>query len=374
MFGSWPPRIPAVKQDLGLGDGELGLALTGMAAGLLLGTRLAGRPVDRFGSRPAVRVGIAVLCLTLIAPALAWDLPSLGAALFLLGAAGGFVDVAMNSQAVAVERGYGRPILSGLHGLWSTGLFAGAAVAGIAAAAGAGPRSHFAVVAVVLLAASVVALRGLLVREAEVVGVEAPREVAGRPLWSGVVLVLGLVGFSSFLGEGAAADWSAVYLRQELGAGPAAATAGFAAFALAMASCRFVADRLVERFGPVAVVRAGALVAGCGLCLGLVAARPLPVIVAWALLGAGLGPVVPVVFSAAGNTGLGATGAVLGRVVTISYLGSIVGPAVIGAAAEAVGLRAALTLPVALAFLIVILARLVETAAGGFVAAPTQPY
>jgi MFS family permease len=370
VFGSWPPRIPAVKQDLGLGDGELGLALTGMAAGLLLGTRLAGWPVDRFGSRPTMRVGVAVLCVTLVAPALAWSLPSLAAALFLLGLAGGFVDVAMNAQAVAVERAYRRPILSGLHGLWSAGLFVGAVAAGLAAAVGASPTKHFAVVALVLLAGSAIALRGLLAREAEVV----PREGAGGGLWSSVVLVLGIIGFSSFLGEGAAADWSAVYLRQDLDASAAAATAGFAAFALAMASCRFVADRLVERFGPVAVVRTGALVAACGLGLGLAVNEPVAVILGWALLGAGLGPVVPVVFSAAGNTGLGATGAVLGRVVTISYLGSIVGPAVIGAAAEAVGLRAALTLPVVLTLLIVGLAGRVEAAAGGRVGTPTQPY
>jgi MFS family permease len=370
VFGSWPPRIPAIKEDLGLGDGELGLALTGMAAGLLVGTRLAGRPVDRVGSRPAVRVGVMTLCLTLIGPALAWDLPSLAAALFLFGVAGGFVDVAMNAQAVAVERAYARPILAGFHGLWSAGLFVGAAAAGLAAAVGAGPPAHFAVVAGVLLSGSAIALRGLLAREAEVV----PRKAEGRVLWSPVVLMLGIVGFSSFLGEGAAADWSAVYLRQDLGAGATAATAGFAAFAIAMASSRFVADRLVERFGPVPVVRIGALVAACGLGLGLATARPLAVVVAWGVLGAGLAPVVPVVFSAAGNTGLGATGAVLGRVVTISYLGSIVGPAVIGAAAEAVGLRAALVLPVVLALLIVVLARHVETAAGGRVGAPTQPY
>jgi len=167
VFGSWAPRIPAIKHHVGVDDGGLGIALTGMAIGLFAGTRAAGRIVDRFGSRGAIRVAAVGLCALLVAPALANDLPTLTGALLVLGATGGFLDVAMNAQAVAVERGYGRPIMSSLHGLWSVGLLAGSGGAAIAAAAGASPRLHFAIVAVVLAVASLLLLRDLLPAEAE---------------------------------------------------------------------------------------------------------------------------------------------------------------------------------------------------------------
>ena len=132
-----------------------------------------------------------------------------------------------------------------------------------------------------------------------------------------------------------------------------------------MAASRLVGDRLVSRFGPVSVVRAGALTAACGLGLGLAVHEPAAAVAAFALLGGGLGPVVPVTFSAAGNAGLGPTGAVLGRVVTLSYVGLIVGPIVIGWIAEQIGLRSALGLPAALALVIVAFAGRVDPTAGG---------
>ena len=130
-----------------------------------------------------------------------------------------------------------------------------------------------------------------------------------------------------------------------------------------MAACRFASDRLQARFGPVALVRAGSLIAAFGLGFALMIHAPAAAIIGFALLGVGFAPVVPITFSAAGNTGLGPTGVILGRVVTMGYVGSIVGPIMIGAIAHATGLRAALFLLVLLAFVI----------AGKAVAAPAWP-
>jgi MFS family permease len=367
VFGSWAPRLPAIKHHVDVGDGGLGVALTGLAVGLFAGTRIAGRVVDRFGSRRAIRVATLALCAALLGPALAGNLATLTAVLAVLGIAGGFLDVAMNAQAVSVERGYGRPIMSGLHGLWSVGLFAGAVGAAGAAAAGASPTVHFALVAVALAAVSTVLLDGLLTAGAEALPAEhgAPALTGRRLLLAPAVLLLGLIAFSSFIGEGSAADWSAVYLRDNLHSSHAFAAAAFAAFSFAMAASRFTADRLSERFGPTAVVRAGSLVAAPGLGLGLAVTEPVAAVVGFGLLGLGLAPVVPITFSAAGNTGLGPTGVILGRVVTIGYLGSIVGPAVIGAFADVVGLRAALLVPAGLAALVALLAGHASPAAGG---------
>src|ERR671924_455663 len=146
VSGTWAPRLPAIKESLGLSDGELGTALVGLAIGLVAGTRVAGAPVDRFGSRPVMRAGFPLLAATLLLPGLADGLVALFLSLFVLGVASGALDVAMNAQGIEVERHLRRPILSGLHGLWSVGLGVGAGVAALAAAAEVEPLEQFAVV------------------------------------------------------------------------------------------------------------------------------------------------------------------------------------------------------------------------------------
>ena len=375
-FGTWGTRIPAIKHHVGIGNGELGIAFSGLAIGLVVGTRIAGGVVDRFGSRPAIRVAIVVLCAVLIGPALADTLAALTAALFVLGAIGGFLDVAMNAHTVVVERGYGRPIMSSVHALWSVGLLIGALTGAGAAALGLDPRLHFGIVAAALLLPSLLALGGLLAAGADLVSEEAKLApaFAKPPLLLPAVLLLGLVAFSSFVGEGAAGEWSAVYLHDSLHTSAGVAATAFAAFSSTMAACRFASDRLQARFGPVALVRAGSLIAAFGLGFALMIHAPAAAIIGFALLGVGFAPVVPITFSAAGNTGLGPTGVILGRVVTMGYVGSIVGPIMIGAIAHATGLRAALFLLVLLAFVIAVVAGSVSTAAAGkAVAAPAWP-
>ena len=375
-FGTWGTRIPAIKHHVGIGNGQLGIAFSGLAIGLVVGTRIAGVVVDRFGSRPAIRVATVLLCAVLLGPALADSLAVLTAVLFVLGGVGGFLDVAMNAHTVVVERGYGRPIMSSVHALWSVGLLIGALSGAGAAALGLDPRLHFGVVAAALLVPSFLAPAHLLAAQADAVPAEAKLEPGfARPrLLLPAVLLLGLVAFSSFVGEGAAGDWSAVYLRDSLHTSSGIAATAFAAFSFAMAACRFASDPLQVRFGPVALVRAGSLVAAVGLGLGLVIHTPAAGIVGFALLGAGFAPVVPITFSAAGNTGLGPTGVILGRVVTMGYLGSIVGPIIIGGVAHATGLRGALFVLVVLALVITLAADCLSTAAAGEpVAAPAWP-
>ncbi|HZB06171.1 MAG TPA: MFS transporter [Thermoleophilaceae bacterium] len=356
VSGTWAPRLPAIKESLDLSDGELGTALVGLAIGLVVGTRLAGVPVDRFGSRPMMRAGFPLLAGTLLLPGLAQSGTTLFAALLVLGIASGALDVAMNAQGIEVERRLGRPILSGLHGLWSVGLGIGAGVAAIAAAIDAGPLEHFAVVAAVLAVASLVFLRGLLpadrLRAAD--GSEEPRI---HVPWTPALVLLGVIAFCSFVGEGAASDWSAVYLTQELDSSPALGAVAFAAFAVTMAIARFAADPLRTKLGNVVLVRGGSLTAAVGLGVALLVHEPAAGIIGFALLGLGLAPVVPIAFSAAGDLDPRATGVLVGRVATIGYVGSVAGPIMIGWLAEFTSLRASLGLVVLLAIVIAISAR-----------------
>ena len=217
VSGTWAPRLPAIKESLGLSDGELGTALVGLAIGLVVGTRVAGVPIDRFGSRPMMRAGFPLLAATLLLPALANSGPTLFASLLVLGIASGALDVAMNAQGIEVERTLSKPILSGLHGLWSVGLGLGAAAAALAAAAGLDPLPHFAIVAAVLAVASLVFMRGLLPESAQVRAEPSGDEQRSPVPWTPALVLLGVIAFCSFVGEGSASDWSAVYMTQELG-------------------------------------------------------------------------------------------------------------------------------------------------------------
>jgi MFS family permease len=364
VSGTLGPRLPALQDRTGVATSELGIALVGFAVGLFLGTRVAGPAGRWLGERRLIRIGVPCLAASLLGPALAGDLVALTAALVLLGVISGLLDVAMNGAAVHVEREVGRPILNGIHGLWSAGMLAGGLLAAGAAAVDLDPPAHFALVAGAVALASVPGLAGLLPDEPPVAAAEVVPQRPGAALRSAGVLVLGAVAFAALVAEGAANDWTAVYLDQALGASEPVAALGFAAFALGMTAARLLADRLTARAGPVAVVRAGGALAVAGLALALAWELPALAIAGFALLGVGLAPVVPIAFSAAGNLAGAARGA-LGWVVAFGYVGSVLGPALIGLATHAVSLRAALLIPAAASVLIALLAPAVRSAAGG---------
>ena len=310
-----------------------------------------------------LRIGVPLLAAALLLPALAHSLPALAAAFFVLGLVSGLLDVAMNANGVEVERTLGRPILNSLHGLWSVGLGLGAAMAAIAAAAGADPLVHFAIVGALVAVVSVPALSGLLRHEPH--HEDAGDGAAGSLLWSAAVLALGGIAFASFVGEGTASDWSAVYLHEDLGTSAGLAAAGFFAFSVMMAASRFAGDRLSVALGPARLVRLGGLTAAAGLGLGLAIDTPAAVIAGFALFGVGVAPSVPIAFSAAGRVGGEGSARVLGRVVMFGYVGSVLGPLVIGGLSELTSLRVALLVPVVLALAIAAGAQAVTGSASG---------
>jgi MFS family permease len=359
ISGSFAGRVPAIKHGLGVSDAQLGAALFAAAVGTVVGGRVGGVLAARFGPRRVVRIGIPVFALMLVTIALADSLAALAALLFVNGVVAAAVDIGFNAEAVVVEREYGLPLMSGFHGMWSAGLLAGGAVAIAAAAADLSPTVHFSLVAVFVIVASAPLLALLPQREAP------PRHAARADRWSSAVIVLGLLAFASFFAEGAAADWSAVYLHDRAGTGPALAAAAFTSFSLAMAVSRLSGDALAVRVGPVRLVRAGSLIAGAGLAIALAAPVPAAGLIGFALFGIGLGPVVPIVISAAGGARLGTTEGVVSRIYTIGYAGSVIGPAAIGFTAGHVGLRGALLIPLVLVLAIAPVAGRLHTAAGG---------
>jgi predicted MFS family arabinose efflux permease len=362
LFANWVSRIPAVQAERSMSDGVLGAALLCVGLGALAAMPMAGWASGRFGSDRVSRWSALAYCALLPAVAVAPGVVLFVAALFCFGAAHGALDVAMNAQAVEVERHYPEPILSSVHALFSLGGLVGAVIGGVVATAGLSPGVHFSVLAVVLaiLAAGLILPR-LRSDERGLVPVASEPKPATFPRPSRAVGVLGIIAFCVLMGEGAMADWSALFLSRVVGAGEGIAAAGYAAFSIAMAVGRFSGDRLVVCFGPVRLVRWGGVLAAGGLALALMVREPLVSLVGFAAVGAGFATVVPQVFSAAGRQG-GASGAAVAAVTTIGYLGFLIGPPLLGGVAEIVGLQRALAVVVVTSLLFAFLARGVGTA------------
>jgi hypothetical protein len=247
LIGSWAVRIPAIKSNLGLSDGTLGLALASIAVGSLLAMPLAGWLSARLGSRITTRVTLVWFCVAIMLPGLASSLPLLALATFNLGASTGSLDVAMNAHGVAVERRHPRAILSSFHAAWSLGGLVGAAIGGVAAGAGVGVGAHLAAGGAFGMLIALPISRALLPADADVASADdGPLLVRPpRALWA-----LGAVALCGLVAEGASGDWSAVYMHDSLGTNPGLAAATFAAFSLAMTTGRLVGDRLTELWGP----------------------------------------------------------------------------------------------------------------------------
>ena len=357
LYTNWVPRIPAVRDALVLDVRTLGLTLLGMGLGALPGSLLAGRLVTRFGSRPVALGSATALGAALPLLGVAPSAVALAAVLVAIGVADAVMDVSMNAHGVLVQRLEGRSILNGLHGFWSLGAVGGGLSGSAAAALGIPVAAHLALIAALLVGAVLIAARGLLRAVADrgaVTSLPAPpgaRPAARRPL-----AILGLLTLLAALIEDTPASWSAVYLVDEFGAGAGVAGLAFTAFAAAMTAGRFVADRATERFGAVAVTRAGALLAASGFTISLLLDQLIAGVVGFGLVGLGVAPLFPLAFSAAGHLPGVPAGAGIAVVSLIARVGFLLAPPAVGVLAGAVGLSNALLLVVAAAVAIVAVA------------------
>ena len=351
--GTWAARIPAIKSGLHLSAGTLGLALLGPALGCVLAMPAVGAILASVTPRRVVRVGLVAVAgflpLTTIATS-AWQL-------FVIltgwGAGIGIVDVGMNTEAAAVQDQLGRRVMSGFHGAYSVGGLVGAGLGAIAAATGVTARTTFIIAGALIAVAGLVSAQAFAARPAPHAA-GPPGHRSRWPRWSWALLALGAMSFASFLGEGSASNWSAVYLHSSLGASPALAALGFTAFSTAMTAGRLSGDWLADRLGPVRLVRLSSAVAAVGFGGALLIGHVWSGLLGFALLGGGLSVVVPLAFTAA--AGLGRPGPNLALTTSAGYLGSLAGPPLIGGLAEVTSLPAALGVVAVLCGMIVLLA------------------
>jgi hypothetical protein len=344
VVSSWISRIPAVQTKLGLSNGVLGLTLLSSAIGAVLTIPAIGYLVSRFGSKRVCLLSAVAFCLGVVLMGLAFSAISLAAALFVFGALAAAMDVSMNAQGVEVEKAIGRPTMSRFHGMFSLGAMAGAAAGGAVAARGASVPLHFAISGVLNFVA-VLLIAPLLIRDVSAV-VEREHRLPFNRIPK-VLLALSAIGFCILLAEGAMADWTAVYLRQVLGAGPGIAAGGYSVFSGAMAGFRFLGDFITERLGPLRTVRGGCLVAAAGLLYAIAAPSPGWSMPGFAATGAGLSVIIPLVFGSGGRVPSVSPGPGIATVTGIGYVGFIVGPPSIGFVSQIVTLRYALGIVIA---------------------------
>ncbi|MDA2808856.1 MFS transporter [Nocardiopsis suaedae] len=350
------PWLPVVKQDLELSNAALGAAIAAMPTGALATGMLAGPLIARFGSgRVAAAAGVLTApLLPLAAAAPGWWAFAL--VLFGLGSLDAWMDAAMNTHGLRVQRRYGRSIINAFHAAWSLAAVAGGLTGASMAGAGLGMGTHLTVVAVLLAGASLVAARGLLPGpegtergegEAEPAGEGGARErlrAAAGALRGAALPLLALsallMGASAV--EDSAATWGAVFLSGERGAGAFLAALPFVACQGMMTVGRLTGDRVTDRFGATTTVRAGGLVAAAGMAVALLVPYPAAGVAGFGLLGLGVATMFPLTLAAAGEVPGVRSGDGVTVVGWLGRLGFLAFPPMVGALADAWSLTAAL--------------------------------
>ncbi|PJF11352.1 MFS transporter [Pseudorhodobacter sp. MZDSW-24AT] len=338
VMGAWAPQIPLLLPRHQITEFTLGLLILVLGVGAVGAMLFTGRLIGRHGSVAVLRVfalsSAAALPIVVFSPSLVVLTPAMA----LLGALIGCMDVAMNANAVEVERRLGRAIMSSSHGFWSLGGFVGgSAGAWVISLWGAEVQAVLVGVATaVAVLATLPFLRG-----------EAPAPASAALPGEKTVLLpraaglwlLGALALFSMVPEGAVLDWAALYLQKDMGSDVFRSGLGFAFFAGAMALMRFAGDSVRNRFGAVLTLRVSGLLAAAGMMLAALAPNDTLAIAAFFVTGLGVANMVPILFSAAGNYPGVASGTAISAVTMVGYAGILVAPASIGFVAEAIGFR-----------------------------------
>lgn len=337
LFGAWAARVPAFKDKFDLDPGTLGLLLLALAGGAIASFPIAGALSEKWGAEK-----LSIRCAwgygpALIALALAPNPMFLGVLLCVFGAFHGAMDVAMNGWGAQVEERLNRNTMTIFHAMFSLGAGLGAASGYLAVKLGADPGWHFAVVALLGAALAFSAMIPAMQSHTPTLAASEKRALIALP--SGQLFLVGLIAFTVSMGEGAMADWSAVFLRVVAKATDAQAALGYAVFSVMMVVTRLWGGILVGRFGSVLTTHLSALTAFAGLTTAMLGQSLTPVLIGFALMGVGYAVVMPLVFSRAARDPDVAPGPAIASVATLGYGGMLLGPPVIGFIAQMTGMR-----------------------------------
>lgn len=355
---AWVARIPEIRDANGLNNGQLGLILIASTIGAIIGAQLTGRLVHSYGTKAVIRIAIIIMPIGLILMGFSTSPITLIFGLFIMGLGYSSMDIASNTQAVVIEKLLGRRVMSTFHALWSSGAFA-TTVLGGSIAKFVSPRDNLVGVGIVCFFLFIPAVRMLLNAELDEHSGGEEETQAKIPFFGKSVLPLwgmgiGLLG--GLIAEGAASDWGAILLRDDMGFGVGVNASAFAVFSLAMITSRFLGDRALDHFGPRKTVLYGGYLGGIGLGAGIAIGVPLsdtqPILaliivnIGFACAGIGIGPMFPAYIFAASEVPGIASSVAIARVGVIGLAGYFIGPSVTGALAQLTSLPVAMMYPV----------------------------
>lgn len=334
-FSSWASRIPDIKNALNLSDGELGSILLLLPAGQLVAMPFSGRLVGKYGSNKTIVIGILLYALSLVNIGMISSSWQLCISLFVFGVFGNFANISANTQAIGVEKMIGKPIMISFHGLWSVAGFTGAMIGIFMMSRNQSLVVHFATVAAIVFCLIFIGRPYLVKGKSELK--QGKKSLFSKPDME--LLKLGLIGFCSMASEGAMFDWSGVYFQKVVNAPAELIVLGYAAFMSTMAGGRFVGDSLIKKIGRKKMLQLSGVLIALGLGISIAVPTILFATIGFLIVGFGVSSVVPTVYSSAGKAQNISPSMALAAVSSISFLGFLLGPPLIGYIAEASSLR-----------------------------------
>jgi len=326
VFASWASRIPDLKAVMSLTDAELGSILLALPLGQLLTMPISGKLTTIFGSRRMLSIATPLYAIALTFLGLATAGWQLAIFLFLFGITGNLCNIALNTQGVAGETYYGKPIMTSFHGAWSVGGFTGALLGLLMINFHLTPYIHFCIIAALALVHIFINYRFLI-------GWQKPKETEKSKLFTkpqGVLVQLGIIGFCSMATEGAMFDWSGVYFKEIIKAPHALVILGYTSFMIMMATGRFLGDKLIAKYGRKKSLQVSGIIISTGMFLSVVLPYLIPATIGFMLVGIGVSGIVPMVYSIAGTNTKVSPGIALAMVSGVSYFGFLMGPPLIG--------------------------------------------
>ena len=353
IFASWASRIPDIKSSLNLNDGQLGQVLFAMPLGQLLMMVVSGYLVNKFGSRIILITAMTLYAMALTLIPQANSFIQLFLVLFLFGITSNMANIAVNTQAVSLEALYKRNIMSSFHGLWSLGGLTGGILGAVFAETKFSIFTHLVIILILGVIGIIIFSRGLLAQDIKE-NSDAKTSKKAFKLDSAII-ILGLIGFGSMFCEGTMFDWSSVYFSTIIKPDETFVRMGYIASMGAMTFGRFVADRFVNRYQASVVLRFCGILITSGLLLATIAPGLIISTFGFLFIGLGVSSIVPICYSAAGRLKTMSASIAITAVSSISFLGFMIGPPLIGLLSEITDLRIALLAASSFGILIIIL-------------------
>lgn len=357
-FSTWAGRIPDIKTALGLGDAAWGTVLLMIPIGQICGMTISGLLISRIGSKRILPIAMVGYVAALLFVGFSATEYALIISLIIFGFFGNFCNIAVNTQAVTLEAAYGKPIMASFHGGWSLAGLTGASVGLLMSTLQLLPVYHFCLIALPVLATLALNKKYLQPDLQRAKDPDASAKKRNKP--ESFLFMLGIIAFCGMAAEGAMSDWSGLYFMDVVGVSANLAPLGLTVYMVTMASGRFLIDKATRRWGARRVIQAGGTLIATGLFMSVIFPYFVTTIIAFMIIGFGTAGIVPTIYSVAGQRTKISTSMALTVVSSISFLGFLMGPPIIGYISDVTNLRYSYALIGLFGICIVVLASVVS--------------